>query len=971
MKKNGLWIVTILVFAGVILGTLGTWSVPLGHGISAFWPAFVVQTAGGIWFGGWGVLAAVLFPVFTNSLANVGWSGIFGFIPANLAQGLIPAWAFRYFRADPAIRDRKGLIFYAIWGAIIPAAAGGLVGSIAVILFGDATWDDYFRLAVQWSLPNMAVSLLIGTPIVRVLTPLWRDLGVLVKGWWVFDETNNQVQFRNFQDMPIQLKLVLAMCGAGLGPLLVLSLLELAKNGGKSEPGSLTPLFLAISLMTLILAVGILSRETVRPLQKLKEQVESLMQYRNSVLEVERMDEIGQLGQAFAFLLDDWRRADALLLASEEKYRTLVENLTVGVFQSTLDGTFLHANSAVIRMAGYDNWDAFQQRTAASLYADPADRQQLIAELLTRGRVWNVEARSTKKDGTIYWIAISAVLIKDKDGNPASILGSVMDITERKQAGEILRHRLIELEAVNHISAALRVAQTPDEMLPLLLDETLAALESESGAVSLYRPEDESLHVFVARGWFKNLADIPIKSGEGITGTVFASGKLYISHEFAHDPLTNPVSVKYIPAGWGGVCVPIRDAAEVVGVMYISVSHPREITAEQTNLLTSVAEMAGTALHRLRLYGETRRQVEYLQALRMIDQAITTSLDKAVTVAVLLDQAKSKLHVDAVGVLLFNPDLSTLEHAAGVGFNGRIYERTRLRLGQGLAGRAAYERQLIKLLDVYAEPNFEIHSLFREEQFKAYLAMPLIAKGELKGVLEIFHRQPLKPDDEWSRFLESLVGQAAIAIDNFQLFEGLQRSNFELVHAYDATIEGWSRALDLRDKETEGHTLRVVERTLRLARVSGFSENEMVHIRRGALLHDIGKMGVPDSILLKPGMLTDEEMAFMKKHPVFAYEFLSPIRYLKSTSIDIPYCHHEKWDGTGYPRGLKGEEIPFIARLFAVIDVWDALTSDRPYRPAWSQEKTLAYIREQSGNHFDPKVVEKFLHMLEEDPELR
>ncbi len=181
--------------------------------------------------------------------------------------------------------------------------------------------------------------------------------------------------------------------------------------------------------------------------------------------------------------------------------------------------------------------------------------------------------------------------------------------------------------------------------------------------------------------------------------------------------------------------------------------------------------------------------------------------------------------------------------------------------------------------------------------------------------------------------------------------------------AYDETIEGWSHALDLRDKETEGHTQRVTEMALHLARAMGVTDVELVQVRRGALLHDIGKMGIPDPILLKPGPLTDEEWVIMRKHPVYAYELLAPITYLKP-ALDVPYCHHERWDGSGYPRGLKGEQIPLVARIFAVVDVWDALTFDRPYRPAWPKEKVRRYIMEQTCKHFDPRVVEAFMELI-------
>jgi putative two-component system response regulator len=193
--------------------------------------------------------------------------------------------------------------------------------------------------------------------------------------------------------------------------------------------------------------------------------------------------------------------------------------------------------------------------------------------------------------------------------------------------------------------------------------------------------------------------------------------------------------------------------------------------------------------------------------------------------------------------------------------------------------------------------------------------------------------------------------------------ENLQAANKRLSDAYEATIEGWSHAMDLRDRETEGHSRRVTELTIKLAQAMGMNEEEIVHMRHGALLHDMGKIGVPDSILHKPDGLTEQEWTIMQEHPKFAYDMLNSIEYLRD-ALEIPYFHHEKWDGTGYPQGLKGEQIPIAARIFAVADVWDALTSDRPYRPAWSNDEALGYIHEQSGKHFDPRVVELFFKVI-------
>ena len=191
----------------------------------------------------------------------------------------------------------------------------------------------------------------------------------------------------------------------------------------------------------------------------------------------------------------------------------------------------------------------------------------------------------------------------------------------------------------------------------------------------------------------------------------------------------------------------------------------------------------------------------------------------------------------------------------------------------------------------------------------------------------------------------------------------LLQAHRELQEAYEATLKGWVYGLDLRDCETADHSRRVTLLTVELARLMGMPETELINVRRSALLHDIGKIAVPDHILHKPGPLTEAEWVIMRKHPQTAHDMLAPIEYLRS-ALDIPFCHHERWDGTGYPRRLKGEQIPLVARIFAVIDVFDALSSDRPYRKAWPQEKIIEYIREQSGTHFDPKAVELFLQMM-------
>ncbi|UYN90011.1 MAG: PAS domain S-box protein [Anaerolineales bacterium] len=378
----------------------------------------------------------------------------------------------------------------------------------------------------------------------------------------------------------------------------------------------------------------------------------------------------------------------------------------------------------------------------------------------------------------------------------------------------------------------------------------------------------------------------------------------------------------------------------------------------------SLRQLRATEEHNLILLQESQRRLGRTASLRTIDKAIINSLDLKFTLEIIVAQAIKELGVDAADILIYNETTHTLNYLAGQGFRTSAVQNVNIRLGQPYAGRVILERKPVFLSGLSKQENshFQDDPHFHLEGFEEFHCVPLIAKGKALGVLETFSRKILKTDPEWLEYLETLASQAAIAIENNLLLNGLQRANNDLVLGYDATIEGWSRALELRDHETEGHTQRVTNLTLDLARSLDLSDEELVHIRRGALLHDIGKMGIPDRILRKPDKLDAEEWQLMKQHPTLAHRMLTPIAYLRD-ALAIPYSHHEKWDGSGYPRGLSGEEIPYAARIFAVADVYDALTSDRPYRKAWSRKKALNYIAEQAGSHFDPEIVKFFLKM--------
>ena len=429
----------------------------------------------------------------------------------------------------------------------------------------------------------------------------------------------------------------------------------------------------------------------------------------------------------------------------------------------------------------------------------------------------------------------------------------------------------------------------------------------------------------------------------------------------------------------GELFIPLKTAGDLLGVIILGQKQSEQpYSNEDKQILLTLAQQTAVAVNNAQLYsiaqnelGQRRKtekrlqlQLKRLSALQNINIAITTNIDVQIPLYLLLEQVTDELKVDAADVLLMDEESQQLVFAAGQGFKTDALKYTKLDMGQGLAGKAAESGEVIhinNLRDVLT--SLEQSPSIEDENFVAYFGVPLITKGKVIGVLEIFHRSELYPTKDWNDFLETLTSETAIAVDNAQLFRDLEKSNLDLAIAYETTLKGWASTLELRDRETEGHSQRVMDLTLRLSRKLNLTEDDIIHAQRGAILHDIGKMGVPDNILLKEGPLTEEEWTVMRMHPEFANNMLSTIPFLQKAA-EIPYCHHEKWDGSGYPRGLRGEEIPIAARIFTIVDVWDALRSDRPYRKAWTDEAAFSEIKRGKGTHFDPVVLQTFIDVI-------
>lgn len=354
------------------------------------------------------------------------------------------------------------------------------------------------------------------------------------------------------------------------------------------------------------------------------------------------------------------------------------------------------------------------------------------------------------------------------------------------------------------------------------------------------------------------------------------------------------------------------------------------------------------------------REVEY-----SIARTLQSSLEVYDVLPAVLQELAQALDADAVTALQYDPLGGRYRLLATHGLDSTLLAKLNFHLDVGLTARLLGNRMI--WIEDLMEKDRQVQPIgpFQDDQFRSYMAQPLFKDGTLAGYLEFAWRFPHVITWE-TDLLERVSVQIAHAMDRADVLNRYRHVTAELTSRYNAMIEGLSRALELRDVETEGHTRRVSRLTMRLVEHMNIPADEWDAIRQGALLHDIGKIGIPDAILLKPGSLTSRERVVMQQHVTHGYNILAPIIDLRPV-LDIALYHHEHWDGSGYPYGLKGEQIPLVARLFAVVDVFDALTSDRPYRTAWSRAKALEFIREQAGHWFDPKVVDLFLEVVEGD----
>jgi PAS domain S-box-containing protein len=537
-----------------------------------------------------------------------------------------------------------------------------------------------------------------------------------------------------------------------------------------------------------------------------------------------------------------------------------------------------------------------------------------------------------------------------------TIAGTLGTAIERIRLFQVEQKQRRIAEHLREAAAAL----TSTLKLPDLYETILASLRSivQFDSASIGLEKDGEMEIVAGQGF---------PEGVQVVGKRFPSPK---ASEFTKNPDPHVVQdaqlepdfekwdkTNYI-RGWMEIPMIVEDS--VIGFLNVDSRQPSTYTQEDAAVAQTFANQAAIAIKNALLYKSEQRRHQEAEKLRQAAMVVASSLNLKEVLDLLLKALKDVVPYDSASVLLPEGEQVRLVAAHGLPDQdqaiGQLFPASNQLLQHVLK-----TRQSLILEDAQKDERFERWAA--AEHVHGWMGVPMIARDEVVGFITLDSLSPATYSPSTAVLAQSFAHQAAIAVENAQLFENLQKSNLELSLAYDITLEGWGNALELRDKETQGHTRRVSELTVKLARRMGCSPEEVIQIRRGVLVHDIGKMAVSDRILHKKGPLTKREWEEMRKHPQYALDLLYPITYLRP-ALDIPYCHHERWNGTGYPRGLKGEQIPLAARIFAVVDVWDALLYDRPYRKAWAKQKAEKYIREEAGRYFDPHVVDIFLKMI-------
>ncbi len=602
----------------------------------------------------------------------------------------------------------------------------------------------------------------------------------------------------------------------------------------------------------------------------------------------------------------DRKRAEQALLKSKIRNELLIQASTDSILLQSLSGQILDCNTVSEKMFGYTR-EEFLTMNVSDLVAPDflVNKPDLLQWQIENGGV-NRDIPCLGKDGKVFLVEASAK-ITDVEGNKQAVV-YFRDVTERKKAENAILESETKFKALTQTTAA-----------------------------GIFINRDHQFQ-YVNPMWCE------------ITG--YTEGELFSTSlwNLFHPDEVERVRQEYDLLYQGGL-----DSIRLESALITKTGEKKwlDISASFIDYQSEKA-VIGTAID---ITFRKNREHD-LVVMAKISEALRSDLTREQVRYTILTELMELLPIDGAVITTVENKGEVLNLVRSTGCWSSL-DGTKIKANEGLSGFIVYSGKPYVNFCAARDPYFLYPEMV--ENLITLAGIPMATEGITIGAVIVGSNRVMSEDE--LRLLKTIGDMAASAIHRSDLYEQTFAQAKELKRAYDATLEGWAHALELRDKETQGHSLRIANMTLELAQRMEIDEALLDNIRRGALLHDIGKMGVPDTILLKPGRLTEDEWEIMKKHPTYAFEMLSELPYFKDV-LDIPYCHHEWWDGTGYPRGLKGEEIPLAARIFAIVDAWDALVSDRPYRKAWVKQHALKHILDQAGTHFDETIVDHFVRMM-------
>ena len=522
------------------------------------------------------------------------------------------------------------------------------------------------------------------------------------------------------------------------------------------------------------------------------------------------------------------------------------------------------------------------------------------------------------------------------------------------------RHKVISslklrLKVIQRAAEISRSTFDLDRILDQSLDLLMEVIPSE--AASFYLVKGDMLNFQTAKGERGDqLVGEHLRMGQGIAGWVAKTGIPYLTNDVVREPKWESRIAAEISFDTRNILsVPVKSKDEVIAVVQlINKRESAEYDEDDQEMAALFATHLANVLEGTRMYRDVSDKVERLGVLMDASIHVTSTLDLEEVLDLIMSQAKEVLYAEASSIFLIDENRKELYFVSATGTGGRKAKRVRVPWGKGIVGWVAETGETLLVPDVAKDKRF-YKRVDEETDFvtKSILAVPLVVRGRVVGVAEVLNK---KGDGTFAQedvdLFEAFARHAAVAVENARLYA-------ELEELFRSSIRAVVFAVEAKDRYTRGHTERVTEYSVMSARELGLSRSDVKKVEIASLLHDVGKIGIPDTILGKPGKLTDEEFEIVKSHPVRGTEIMAPIGAMREIIPGIRH-HHERYDGLGYPDKLRGKEIPLLGRIIAVSDVFDALTTDRPYRGAVSVDETLEYLQSNAGYQFDPEVVEAF-----------